>query len=174
MAKYAIIPELSRIWADARSSLHPIHVETDGVEGELSADVVDGAVYLELPTHIELEVERLQSHNALIDMDLRRRLDTRKFRCIEGDLDDAAPLGGFRLRLTGRLKIHGVSQTVVVDVTAKATGDSVVEVEGEKVIDMRDFGLTPPRFLTLRVEPTVRIRARLVASRAREEGQRKS
>ena len=33
MALYTIIPERSRVWIDARSSVHPIHSTTDGLEG---------------------------------------------------------------------------------------------------------------------------------------------
>jgi polyisoprenoid-binding protein YceI len=127
--------------------------------------VVDGAVQLGLPTHIELEVERLESHNALVDADLQRRLEARKFRLIKGDLREVAGLGGSRLRLTGDLTLHGVSRSMSVEVTARATDGDLVEVEGEKVIDMREFGLTPPRFLMFKVEPLVKVRARLVARR---------
>lgn len=173
MAQYEILPERTRIWADARSSLHPIHVETAGLTGVLEADIVGGTVRLGLPTHIELEVERLQSHNSLIDMDLRRRLEARKYKHIKGDLKSAAPLGGLHLRLKGDLSIHGVVRSLAVDVRARVVGEDQVEVEGEKVIDMRDFGLTPPRFLGFRVEPTVKVRARLVAQRKSWKGEGK-
>jgi len=165
MARYVVIPERSCVWADARSSLHPIHVETPGFEGQIEADVVDGEVRLGVPTHIELEVVRLESHSGLIDTDLQRRLEARKYRHIKGDLREATPIGDARLRLTGDLTLHGVSRPLTVEVTARVSADGLVEVEGEKVIDMREFGLTPPKFLMFKVEPTVKVRARLIARR---------
>lgn len=141
-------------------------METTGFQGSLEAEVAEGVVRLGLPTHIELEVERLASGHALIDGDLQRRLEARKFRHIKGDLRAATPLDGSRVRLEGELTLHGVSRPLTVEATIAVQGPDLVEVEGEKTIDMRDFGLTPPRFLMLSVEPTVKVRAHLVARRA--------
>jgi len=52
-----------------------------------------------------------------------------------------------------------------VEVAVRAAEGDALEVEGEKVIDMRDFDLVPPRFLIFKVEPTVRIRAKLIGRR---------
>jgi hypothetical protein len=46
----------------------------------------------------------------------------------------------------------------------------VIEIEGEQVIDMQDFGLKPPRILMFKVEPRVRVRARVVAEREAPQG----
>ena len=165
MARYVIVGDRSRIWADAKSSVHPIHVETAGLAGHLEVEVADGEARLGTPTRIELEVERLKSGNALIDSDLQRRLEARRFPLIEGELREATALTGSRHQLHGDLTLHGVARSLQVEVTARPGGDGTVEVEGEKVIDMRDFDLTPPRFLMLKVEPFVKIRARLVARR---------
>ena len=43
--------------------------------------------------------------------------------------------------------------------------DGNFEVEGEKVFDIRDFGLTPPRILMLKVYPDVKVRGRIVAAK---------
>src|SRR6267378_3377883 len=114
--------------------------------------MMEGQVCLSTPTRIELAVELLKSNNSLVDAELRRKLEARKHPRIEGRLREAKPLPGSRCLLRGDLTLHGVSR--------------LLEVEGEKTIDMRDFNLTPPRFLIFKVEPTVRIRAKLVAKRA--------
>ena len=49
--------------------------------------------------------------------------------------------------------------------TAREVGADTVEIEGEKVIDMQDYGLTPPKLLLFRVYPEVKVRARIVAVR---------
>jgi hypothetical protein len=38
-------------------------------------------------------------------------------------------------------------------------------VEGEHGFDVRDFDVSPPRILTLKVDPAVIVRARIVADR---------
>jgi hypothetical protein len=39
VTRYRIIPQRSRVWIDARSSVHPIHSDTDGLEGYLELDL---------------------------------------------------------------------------------------------------------------------------------------
>jgi hypothetical protein len=42
-------------------------------------------------------------------------------------------------------------------------GDKTFEVEGDSVIDMRNFKLDPPKLLMLQVYPEVKIHGRVVA-----------
>jgi hypothetical protein len=44
VARYTIIPERSRVWIDARSSVHPIHSTTDGLEGFVDLHADDAVV----------------------------------------------------------------------------------------------------------------------------------
>src|ERR1700737_2374184 len=75
------------------------------------------------------------------------------------------PLPGSRCLLRGDLTLHGVSRSLEVEVLVRAPDPDTLEVEGEKTIDMRDFNLAPPHFLIFKVEPTVRIRPKLVGRR---------
>ncbi len=168
MAKYRVIPERSRLWAEARSSLHPIRVETSGLRGDLEAEVEDGKVRLGAPFKVEIDAERLRSGNGLVDGELQRRLDTRKFPRVIGAVRAVEPGGDGRSRLQGDLSLHGVTQSTDADVTVRLVDEKTIEIEGEKTIDMRDYGLTPPKFLMFRVQPDVKVRARLVAEK--EEG----
>src|SRR2546427_10340461 len=95
------MPEQSRVWAEARSSIHSIRVETAGFEGELEAEVAEGQLCLAPPTRIELAVELLKSNNSLVDAELRRKLEARKHPRIESRLREARPLPGFRRPLRG-------------------------------------------------------------------------
>jgi polyisoprenoid-binding protein YceI len=160
--RYDVIPERSRVWAEARSSLHPVRMETAGIQGFLEADVSAAEVRLAPSARIEFPVELLKSNNAILDSELQRRLEVRKYPRIEGDLRQVEALGGERWLLRGELTLHGIRQPMDVEVAVAVTQDTL-ELTGEKVIDMRAFGLQPPRLLFLRVEPQVRIRARLVA-----------
>ena len=54
MARYRIVPERSHVWFDGRSSLHPIHSGTDGLEGYVELEFgPDGVVDLSSPAERE-------------------------------------------------------------------------------------------------------------------------
>src|SRR5262249_34214897 len=164
LARYEIVPERSHLWAEARSSFHPIRVQTSGFRGYLEASAVEDRISLGLPTRVEIESQRLKSGNGLLDGELQRRLEVRKYPQVTGEVKSATALGaGDRVQLRGELTLHGVARMIEADVSVRAVDPQTIEVEGEKVIDMRDYDLTPPKILMLRVYPEVRVRARLVA-----------
>jgi polyisoprenoid-binding protein YceI len=167
VAIYRVIPERSRLWATARSSLHPIKVLTDGLTGTgtVQAEVVNGQVRLGVAIRVEIAADKLRSGNSLVDSELQRRLEARKFPHVVGAVRAALPLPSGRTRLLGDLSLHGVSKATEAEVSARVVDERTIEIEGEQVIDMRDHGLTPPKFLLFRVRPDVRVRARLLAER---------
>jgi polyisoprenoid-binding protein YceI len=168
LARFRISPKRSELWAEARSSLHPVRVHTSGLEGVLEAELVDGRVELRTPTYVEVETQRLRSGNALVDGELQRRLDARKFPRIRGELTSVgAGNAPGTSRLTGELTLHGVTRKLDVEVTLRQVDPHTVEIEGARAIDMRDFGLPPPSFLMFKMQPEVQVRARLVAERER-------
>lgn len=165
MTRYAVVPERSWIRAEARSSLHPVRMETSGVQGFLEAEISGGEVRLAPAAHIDLAVDLLRTNNSILDAELQRRLEARKYPRIEGELREVKALGSGRWLLQGELSLHGIRKSMDVEV-GLAEREGALELAGEKAIDMRDFGLQPPKLLFLRVEPQVRIRALLVARRA--------
>jgi polyisoprenoid-binding protein YceI len=165
MSRYRVNPERSRLWAEARSSIHPVHVETTGLAGELDAVVDGGRVTLAAPFRVDIDAERLKSGNMLMDGELQRRLETRKFPRVTGEVKQVSEAQSGRARLAGDLTLHGVSRATDVEVTVRALDDRTIEIEGEKTIDMRDYGLNPPKFLMFKVYPDVKVRAKLVAER---------
>ena len=52
MARYRIDPKRSHVWIDARSNVHPIHTEADGLDGWLELDVRDGKINLDHCNHV--------------------------------------------------------------------------------------------------------------------------
>ena len=166
MSRYRIVPERSRIWVDARSSLHPIHVETTGLHGQLDATVADGGLVPGGSTtgSIEIEVDRMKSGNVLYDRELERRLEARKYPFIRGSVREVTALGdGQRYRVLGQLEFHGVARPVEGEVRLRVVDERTLEIEGERVFDLRDYGLEPPRILMLKVYPEVRVRAQVIA-----------
>ena len=163
LARYDIDPARSRIWAEARSPLHPIRVETPGVEGYLDVEVGSGELRLGPDAHVELPVELLKSNSSMVDGELQRRLEARKYPLVKGELREARTLGNGRWLLRGELSLHGARRTMDVEVTLRPGAGGAVELEGSQTIDMRNFDLEPPKLLFLKVDPQVRIRALLVA-----------
>lgn len=166
MTRFRISPQRSQLWAEARSSLHPVRVQAAGLQGVVEAELVDGRPVLTPPTYVELETQQLRSGNGLVDGELHRRLDSGKFPRIRAELKRSTAGNDPRTSLlTGELTLHGVTRTLDVEVTIRQRDERTLEIEGARAIDMRDFGLPPPSFLMFRMEPEVQVRARLLAER---------
>lgn len=171
MTQFRVLPERSQVWIEARSSLHPIHGEGTGIQGEAELEANDGKIDLSAPlkAHIELAVERLRSGNALQDMEMRRRIEAQKYPTITGELVKPTALGqANRYRLQGDLSFHGITRRLEADVMATLDGQGALSVEGEYILDVRGFGVTPPRILGLQVYPEVKVRFRVVAERRKD------
>jgi polyisoprenoid-binding protein YceI len=169
VARYRIVPELSRVWIDARSSLHPIHSSTDGLEGFIDF-TADGGGQLDLTKppagKLSLPVSRLSSGNRLEDRELQKRIDARRFPTIDGVLTNMERAGGDgRYRVSGDLAFRGVSRQHQDEMSVEMVDDRTVRLEGRSTFDVRDFGMEPPRILMLRVEPDVVVRVEIVAEK---------
>jgi hypothetical protein len=169
VALYRIVPDRSRVWIDARSSLHPIHSTTDGLEGYIDLDARDGEQVdrgVQPLGKLSFPVARLSSGNPLEDRELYRRIDARRFPTIDGVLIDLEPMGSdSRYRVTGDLAFRGVVRRYEDEVTLTVIDDHTIRLDGESTFDIRDFGMEPPRILMLRVEPDVVVRVEIFATR---------
>jgi hypothetical protein len=58
--------------------------------------------------------------------------------------------------------VHGRTRRFEGNFSISAAQGLIV-VEGEQVFDMRDFGITPPRFFWLWIEPQLKVGVRVVA-----------
>lgn len=146
----------------ANSSVHPIHGEIRDLRGEAVVDVQDGKVQLGSAAsgYIEADVETLKSGNKLEDVELRRRLEVKKYPVMRYEAKGAD--GGPELfKVTGALTFHGVTREIVEEVTVRVEGGAL-HVEGEHTFDIRDFDVKPPKILKLQVYPEVRIVVHLV------------
>jgi hypothetical protein len=56
-----------------------------------------------------------------------------------------------------------VTQTVDGEVTISRPDDNTLVIEGERIFDIRDFNVTPPKILMLKVHPEVKVRIRVEA-----------
>ena len=166
MARYRLVPERSKIWAEARSSLHPIKVETTGLEGFLEMTIVDGHIDTNAPVSgsVELDAELLKTGNGLYDRELANRLEMRKYPRVRGRVISVKTLdSGATYRVQGELSLRGQTGAVQGDVRMRMIDGTTVEFQGEQTIDIRNFGLEPPRFLMLKVYPEVKLRGLVIA-----------
>jgi polyisoprenoid-binding protein YceI len=164
VATFRIDPNRSKVWVEARSSMHPIHGEAEGLEGSIEADVADGRIDVTTVPKIQivLPVEKLQSGKKLEDAEMMRRIDARRFPRITGSTTELEENGG-TYRIRGDLTFHGVTRQVEGEVTISAPDEQSLVIEGEQVFDIRDFGVQPPKILMLKVHPDVRVRVKVVA-----------
>ena len=168
MSRFRIVPALSRVWIEARSTLHPIRTETSGLEGWVELELGRGGrldVAAAPGAHLEFRVDRLTSGNPFEDRELRRRIDARRFPTITGDMTSIEPAGeGGRYRVAGDLTFRGVTRPYEDEMTVEAS-DGTVILAGEKTFDVRDFGMEPPRILLLKVEPKVSVKVAITAEK---------
>ena len=167
MQRYRILPARSRVWIDARSNVHPIHTEAEGLEGWVELDVDDGTVIVdETPRgHLEYPVEKLRSGNAMEDRELRRRVDSRRHPYIVGELKSMTrSVEPSRFTVGGELTFRGVTRSYEDEMTIELLDEHTVRLAGRSTFDIRDFGMEPPRIMMLKVHPEVTVRIEIVAT----------
>ncbi len=174
MPRYRIVPERSRVWIDARSTLHAIHSTTDGLEGYIDLDT-DGGDTVSLATpavgKLSLPVARLSSGNILEDREMHKRIDAKRYPTIDGMLTDTKRVDGTnRYVVSGDLAFRGVSRACQDEMSVDVVDERTIRLEGRSSFDIRDFGMEPPRILMLKVEPDVEVRVEIIAERDGEAG----
>ncbi len=166
MTRFRIVPESSSIETVVRSSLHPIHgmaTELMGViEGEFDSE---GRPRLDQAHSgwVEVPVEAIRSGNRLTDIEMQRRGEARRYPTIRFEVGRAWHVDGLdRYRAAVKVTAHGRTQSFEADFRFWRDGRRLV-LDGRHTFDMRDFGVNPPRILTLKVDSLVRVSVRLVA-----------
>jgi len=172
LARVAIDSDRRCVWIEATSSLHPIHTRTEGLEGYLDLDARrDGRIDLTVTpkARLSLPVDRLRSGNVLEDREMKRRINARRYRTIEGELSEMQALGDDgRYRVRGEIPFRGVTNEHEDDMHLSFVDEDTIAMTGESTFDIRDYGMEPPRILMLRVEPEVKVRVEIVAARQEE------
>lgn len=166
MARYRILTSRSRVWIEARSNVHPIHTEAQGLEGWLELDVTDDLAGVgDAPSgRVQFAVDNLKSGNVLEDREMKRRIDSRRYPTIIGEMRAMKPgdePGHFFVR--GELTFRGATRTYEDEMVLDMVGERTVSLGGQSTFDIRDFGMEPPRILMLKVFPDVTVRIEIVA-----------
>lgn len=167
--RYAVSPSDSSLTFEARSTLHPVHGKAANLDGYIEAACdTDGTLVTEPAPrmHVEFPVEQLRSGNGMQDREMWKLIDSKRFPRIAADLRElrAVSLPG-RYAASGEVTLAGRSRKYDGEFAFSRTGDRVT-IEGELNVDIRDFGLKPPSLLIIKVDPIVKVRLHLVATKA--------
>lgn len=168
MPRYRIVPERSRVWIQARSNVHPIRSDTDGLEGFVDLEMgADGEVDLaKTPKgRLSLPVSRLSSGNGMEDRELQKRVNARRFPTIDGEITSVEHSEREVYRVKGDVSFRGVIRPHEDDMTINVIDVSTIELKGESRFDIRDFGMDPPKIFVLKVQPEVEVRVEIVAKK---------
>jgi hypothetical protein len=112
--------------------------------------------------HVEFPIERLVSGNGLQDKEMWKLLDSKRNPLIRADLRDLRASSGTNCAARGEITMCGRSRKYDGMLTVVCSGDEIT-VSGSLKVDIRDFGISPPRFLMFSVQPEVNVRLQLLA-----------
>lgn len=170
--RFEVVPSLSRLGFDAKSTLH----DFSGVTSELSGGFVARLTQPGRGTTGELRARAatLDTGLAARNTELVATLDAERypeivvrivgFEPTSTDPTTKASAGTARLGLT----VHGVSRDLAMPVRVSLDESRRVVVEGEATVRMTDFGVVPPRKMGfVSVDDAVRV---WVSLRARAVG----
>ena len=149
--------EESGILIEARSTAGNITFGTNAITGVVDVAEFDGSLLTAPPPRAEMVVDlrSLRSGNALYDAELGRRLDVRRFPEAVISLVSSDSVGD-RYRVTGEVALHGQTRVISGSVTARRVSDGWI-LSGQQLFDIRDFEISVPSVLMLRIFPDVMI-----------------
>lgn len=114
---------------------------------------------------LELSVDRLTSGNQLYDRELRRRIDAKRYPSIGGRVTKIVANGTHpKYLVAGDISFHGKTRSFEHEMHITRSDDTV-ELSGNYVFDIREFGMKPPSMLMVRVYPEISVRVELHGTR---------
>ncbi len=150
---WSVLPALSRVGFDGKSTLHDFTATTSELEGELEADLSRAG---EAPrARIRVQAARLASGNAQRDEEMRAVLAVEQHPLLEFELARFEPgeVDAAALRATGTafglMTIRGVTQDVSMPVRLSIDEARRLCVEGEVLLDLLRFEVPVPNKLGL-------------------------
>jgi polyisoprenoid-binding protein YceI len=164
--RFRAVPEESRFWAEVESSAHPVEVEASGIYGFIEAHFNgDGELDPSGPHKAQFAfwTDDLSSGNDLRDVEMMRRIDARSHPSIEWSVKSVSMLSKGRCRGRGEVTVRGRTRPFEAEFKMSVAPGKLV-VEGRHAFDMRDFGIVPPKFFWLWIEPEVKVGVRIVAN----------
>jgi polyisoprenoid-binding protein YceI len=164
-SRYVVVTLESVVKIAARSSLHAIKGRGTGLQGYLDAAFWGDGLRRDAPLrlHLEIPVAKLNSDNSAQDREMHRLMSSKSFPNIVADLVDATPADQpNRYAVTGSIGVRGTTRLIAGEITMRQR-DGRVEIDGEQTVDIRTFGIQPPRILMFSVFPEVTVNLHVVA-----------
>jgi DNA-binding PadR family transcriptional regulator len=156
-----LVPDRCAMLIEARSTVGPISFGTVGISGSIQAAVTGTVLRTDIAPsgRLTIDVSGLSSGNKLYDAELLRRIDARRFPTVTVDLRECTVREpGNRYRLAGEITFHGVTRPAEGTVNVEALSTRRLKITGEQVFDIRDFSVSSPTMLMLRIYPDIRVR----------------
>jgi polyisoprenoid-binding protein YceI len=170
--RLALVPSLSRVGFDAKSTLHDFSGVTQKVEGELEVDLANPAAGCS--GAVRVDARSLDSGLADRDAGMREQLSVDAHPQLRftwtGVRDAQVDAAAQKLTAValGKLAIKGVEREVAFPVRVSVDASKRVAIEGELEVAMKDWGVEPPSQLgMIRVENKLKL---WIALRARSLG----
>jgi polyisoprenoid-binding protein YceI len=156
----------STVKVGLRVNLHPSHISANALSGTIECEVDEkGKPRLDQPysAALTLPVDAIKSGNGLQDREMRRRFDVSKYPTISATVTHGETLPGEgNYRATAKLTMHGITKEIAGDVQLSVDGTRMT-IDGQQVINVKEFGIDPPRLIILKVEPDVDLQVHIVA-----------
>jgi polyisoprenoid-binding protein YceI len=168
VAQFRVNTSKSSVKVGLRINLHPSHIDANALTGVIECEIDDqGRPRLDQPYSAELSlpVDAIKSGNSIQDREMRRRFDAGRYPTITARVTDGEALEGEgRYRAVAQLTMHGQSREISGEIQLRVDGTTMT-IDGQQVINVKDFGIDPPRLIILKVEPEVDLRVHIVAER---------
>jgi len=158
ITRYRLSSEQSTVTIVGETSLHPITVNVTP-DGWLEAAIEDGSFLPEstLRGEVEIAVIEFRSGNPLVDRETRRRLNSKRYPTIRGDLTEVVALDGPTATVKGVVTFLGRGVELEGDMSLIDDQASTCHLAGSGQMDVRWWGLEPPTLLVLKMEPVVTV-----------------
>jgi polyisoprenoid-binding protein YceI len=172
MPRFIVDTSRSTVDVGLRVNLHPSHISAHALKGHIDCELdaqnrprLDAAYGAELI----LPVEAIKSGNGLQDLEMRRRFDAGSYPTITARVTKGKALGqDGHYRAVAQLTMHGQTREITAEVELHVDA-STMTIDGQQVINVKDFGIDPPRLIVLRMEPDVDVRVHIVAKQQRKQ-----
>jgi hypothetical protein len=165
--RYTVSRAESVLTFAAKSTLHSVNGKNTMLDGFIEAGLNDEGrlIFDPLPSmHLDFLVEQLRSGNNMLDQQMWKLIDSKRFPRITADLRTLAPTDSpFHFTGSGDITLSGRVKRYAGEISFSVRGTDLI-FEGDLDVDIRDFGLTPPNLLIIRVDPIVKVHLHLVAN----------
>lgn len=166
MPQFRVNTSQSTVKVGLRINLHPSHIDAAGLTGVIECELDDkGQPRLDQPysADLALPVDAIKSGNGIQDREMRRRFDASRYPTITARVTDGEALDGDgRYRAVAQLTMHGQTREISGEIQLHVNA-TTISIDGQQVINVKDFGIDPPRLIILKVEPEVDLRVHIVA-----------